>query len=249
MSAFAAEWLKIRTLRSTVWTPALTVVAGGGLAYLVGRGMRGAEPEHFDAMFATFYSLSLAQLALVVFAVLAVGGEYGSGTIRPTLAAVPRRGRYYLAKLAAVAGCAAAVSVPTVAAAWVAGQAGLGPRHTALTAGGVPGTVAAALLYLVLIALFAAGVAQLLRGSTAALAVLLPLLFLGSQGLGNVPGLRRVTQFLPDQAGAAALHFFGDPHGPGYDRAFGPWGGIAIMALWTAAALAGGYVTLRRRDA
>jgi hypothetical protein len=30
--AVAAEWVKVRTLRSTAWTLALTVVAGGGLA-------------------------------------------------------------------------------------------------------------------------------------------------------------------------------------------------------------------------
>ncbi|WP_426508273.1 ABC transporter permease [Dactylosporangium sp. McL0621] len=248
-AALAAEWVKVRTLRSTAWTLALTVVAGGGLAYLTGWSLRRAEPEHFDALFASFYGLSLAQLALVVFAVLTVGGEYGSGTIRPTLAAVPRRGRYYLAKLAVLALCAAAVSALTVAAAWFAGQSGLASRHTTLTADGVPRTVAGAFVYLVLIALFAAGVAQTLRGSTAALAVLLPLFFLGSQGLGNIPGLRRVTQFLPDQAGVAILHYFGAPDGPRYDRAFGPWGGIGIMALWTALALAAGYVSLRRRDA
>jgi hypothetical protein len=245
VSALAAEWVKVRTVRSSVWTLGLTVVAGGGLAYLAGISLRRADPEHFDAMFASFYGLSLAQLALVVFAVLTVGGEYGAGTIRPSLAAVPDRRRYYLAKLAVIALCAAGVSALTVTAAFVAGQAGVGSRRAAMTADGVPTTVAGAFIYLVLIALFAAGVAQLLRGSTTALAVLLPLFFLGSQGLGNVPVLRRVTQFLPDQAGAVILHYFGPQPG----RAFGPWGGMAVMALWTAAALVGGYVTLRRRDA
>jgi ABC-2 type transport system permease protein len=244
-----AEWVKIRTVRSTAWTLIITFVTGAGLAYLAGTSLKRAEPEHFDAMFASFYGLSLAQLALVVFAVLAVGGEYSGGTIRPTLAAVPDRRRYYLAKLGVVGLCAAGTSALTVAAAFVLGQAGLGARHVAITAAGVPRTVAGAFVYLVLVALFAAGIAQLLRGSTAALAVLLPLFFLGSQGLGNIPGLRRVTQFLPDQAGAAILHFFGEPDGPRYDRAFGPWAGIGIMALWTAAALIAGYAALRRRDA
>ncbi|WP_432980718.1 ABC transporter permease [Dactylosporangium sp. CA-233914] len=251
MSALSAELLKIRTVRSMPWTLALTALIAAGLGLLVGNGFRDAEPdpEHFDATFAAFYGLSLAQLALVVFAVLAVTGEYGSGTIRPSLAAVPRRGAFYLAKLAAIALWATGTAAVTALAAFGAAQAGLGPRHTALTAAGVPATVVGAFLYLVLIALYAAGLAQVFRSSTVTLAVLMPLLFLGSQGLGNVPGLKRVTQFLPDQAGAAMLHFFGAPGTARYDRGFGPWTGLGIMALWTAAALVAGYLTLRRRDA
>jgi hypothetical protein len=30
---------------------------------------------------------------------------------------------------------------------------------------------------------------------------------------------------------------------------YGPWGGMGIMLLWVAAALAGGYLVLKRRDA
>ena len=33
------------------------------------------------------------------------------------------------------------------------------------------------------------------------------------------------------------------------DTPYGPWGGIGIMALWVAAALIGGYVLLKKRDA
>ncbi|GAA2350615.1 ABC transporter permease subunit [Dactylosporangium salmoneum] len=251
MSAFAAEWIKIRTLRSSAWTLGLTVAAAGGLAYFVGSTFRHIDPEvgRFDAVVATFYGLSLAQLALVVFAVLAVGGEYGSGTIRPSLGAVPRRGAFFAGKVAAVAACAAVTSAASVAVAFAAGQAGLGPRHTSLTAPGIPQAVAGAFLYLVLIALFATGLAQVLRSSAVALGVLLPLFFLGSQGLANIPEAKRYLQYLPDQAGVAILHFWGAPGSPEYNRDFGPWTGIGILALWAAAALAAGYLTLRRRDA
>ncbi|GAA3294233.1 ABC transporter permease [Dactylosporangium vinaceum] len=237
MSAFAAEWVKVRTLRSTFLTLGATVAVGGALAFVVAAGMRNVEAAHFDAVFATFYSLTLAQLALVVFGVFTVGGEYAGGTIRPTLAAVPDRRRYYLAKVAVIGACAAVTSALTVGVAFAVGSVELGARRM----GPTPAPIAGAFLYLLLITLFAAGVAQLLRGSTAALAVLMPLFFLGSQGLGNVPGVRAVAQFLPDQAGLVVLRL--------YDRDFGPWGGLGILALWTAAALVGGYLTLRRRDA
>ncbi|MFI5913608.1 hypothetical protein [Dactylosporangium sp. NPDC051541] len=245
MSAFGAELVKVRTLRSTYWTLGATVAVGGGLAYLVGRSFRDNEGYNFDAVFATFYGLTMAQLALVVFAVFAVGGEYSAGTIRPTLAAVPNRGRYYLAKVGVVGLYAAGAAALTVGAAYVAGGSGLGARRL----GPQWEPILGAFLYLVLIALLAAGIAQLLRSSTAALAVQLPLFFLESQGLGNIPGLRKVAQFLPNDAGLAVLHFFGAPGTPRYDRAFPPWGGVAILALWAAAALIGGYITLHRRDA
>jgi len=78
--------------------------------------------------------------------------------------------------------------------------------------------------------------------------VLLPLLFLGSQGLGNVPGVKAVAQFLPDEAGMAAMHVVGPAGDPRFGRPYGPWAGLGIMALWTAAALLAGYFAMRRRD-
>lgn len=37
------------------------------------------------------------------------------------------------------------------------------------------------------------------------LGILLPVLFLNSQGLSNLPAIRSVTQYLPDQAGAGMM--------------------------------------------
>jgi ABC-2 type transport system permease protein len=39
------------------------------------------------------------------------------------------------------------------------------------------------------------------------------------------------------------------PDDPRFARDYGPWGGLAILVAWTAAALTGGYLVLRRRDA
>ncbi|WP_213451717.1 ABC transporter permease subunit [Rhizomonospora bruguierae] len=254
--AVAGELTKIRSLRSTLWTLAAAVLVSGGLGYLVGLSFAAGfdrlpaeQRERFDPLFATFYGLTLGQLALVVFAVLAVTGEYGSGMIRASLAAVPRRGTFYAAKLAAVAASLAAVALVTVAVTFAAAQASLGPHRTTPGAAGVPTAVAGAFLYLVLIGLFAFGVGAMLRSTVLALVVLLPLLFLGSQGLGNVPGLRTVLQYLPDQAGAVIMHLTGPAGDPRFGRDFGPWTGLGITALWTAAALLGGYLVLRRRDA
>lgn len=253
---FSAEWVKIRSIRSTVWTLALTMALSVGLAYLVGLSFRAnfarMSPDArraFDPLFATFYSLTIGQLALVVLAVFVVTSEYSTGTIQASLAATPRRGRFYAAKVCTGAVLAAAVAVVTVPATFAAGQVGLGSHHTSLGADGVLTAVVGACLYLTILYLLATGVAMLLRNAIPTLGILLPLLFLGAQGLGNVPKVKTVAQYLPDQAGMVIMHLAGPVGDPRFARPYGPWAGMAIMAAWAAGALLAGYVAVRRRDA
>jgi ABC-2 type transport system permease protein len=250
----AAEWIKARSVRSTAWTVALTLLISVGLAYVFGAGFRANFAEMapdqqaaFDPILATFYSVTLGQLALVALAVFLMTGEYSTGTIRGSLAAVPRRARYFAAKAGTAALLAAAVAVVTVGGTFAAAQVGLGRYGTSLAADGVLEAAVGACLYLVLIHLFALGLAALLRSAVVTLSILLPLLFLGAQGLGVVPGIREFGQFLPDQAGMMIMHIVPPPD-PGFTRAYGPWGGLGIMALWAVVALLAGYAAVRRRD-
>jgi ABC-2 type transport system permease protein len=239
-----AEWTKIRTVRSSFWTLLATFVVCAGLAYLVGLGFKGMDRE-FDPLFPTFYSLTLGQLPLVVFGVTVVSSEYSTGNIRSSLAAVPRRGAFYAAKIGVLALVAAVASLVTVTATFFAAQWALGPHRAAFDAQAFTG----ATLYLTLMCLFAAGVAAMLRSAAFSLAILMPLLFLGSQGLGNIPKVKEVAQYLPDQAGWVIMHLTGPDGNPFFGRDYGPWTGLGITALWALAALSGGYTLLRRRDA
>ncbi|MBB4917550.1 ABC transporter permease subunit [Streptosporangium saharense] len=185
----------------------------------------------------------------MVFGVLLVGGEYTSGTITASLTAVPRRGLFYAGKVLAGALTALGVSAVSVAVSFVAAQVGLGPYGILIGAPGVGQAVVGAWLYLGLICVFAMGVATMLRGSAGPLAILMPLLFLGSQGLGNISGLKTVTQYLPDQAASVIMHLTGPEGDPRFGRDFGPWTGMGVLVLWVALSLGGGYLVLRRRDA
>jgi ABC-2 type transport system permease protein len=51
-----------------------------------------------------------------------------------------------------------------------------------------------------------------------------------------------VTDLLPDRAGQVVFH-------ETWDGSLGPWTGLAVTALWTAAALLAGAWSVRRRDA
>jgi ABC-2 type transport system permease protein len=249
-----AELTKIRTVRSTKWALALTLLICVCFGYAVSLTLRITFPQlplqqrrDFDPLFASFYSLSIGQLALVAFGVSVAGTEYSTRMIVTSLTTVPRRSLFYAAKVAAGLLAAAGVAVVTVCATFLAAQQALGPHSTSL---GSPGSVQAAIgacLYLVLICAFAMGVTTIVRSPVMALAVLMPLLFLDSQGLGNVPGLQTVIDYLPDQAGAVMAHLSGAGSGH-FSRPYGPWTGMAIMLAWTAAALCCGYLVLVRSD-
>jgi hypothetical protein len=252
----AGELIKIRTVRGPVWALVAALVVGVGFSALVGTSMRGAYPgmsaerrADFDALSISSYGVIVSQLAFVIFAVLAVGGEYASGTIRASLLAIPRRGRFYAAKVLATALPVGAVALVLVPVAFFTAQTALGPYGVSPGEPGVPRLLVGSWLYVVLLTLFALGVTAMLRAPARALGLLLPVFLLGSQGLGNVPGVGAVTQYLPDQAGAVILHMAGPPEDLRFDRDFGPWTGLGILALWTAAALFGGCQVLRRRDA
>jgi len=127
-----AELTKIRTIRSTKWALVLTLLICVCLGYAASLSLRVSFPRlppqqrrDFDPIFATFYSISLGQLALVVFGVTVVGSEYTSGTIVTSLTAVPRRGLFYAAKLAAGLLAAAVAALVTVTATFFAAQQAL----------------------------------------------------------------------------------------------------------------------------
>jgi len=249
-----AELTKIRTIRSTKWALLLTPLICVCLGYAVSLSLRVSFPRlppqqrrDFDPLFATFYSLSIGQLALVAFGATVTGGEYSAPTIATSLTAVPRRGLFYAAKVTAGLLAAAGSALVTVTATFFAAQQALGPYGTSASA---PGTQLAALgacLYLTLICALAMGITAILRSPAMALAIMMPLLFLDSQGLGNVPGLQNVIDYLPDQAGAVIMHLSGTGDGR-FSRPYGPWAGMAIMLAWTAAALICGYLVLARTD-
>jgi len=181
--AVAMEWIKLRSLRSTWWTLAVTVAGLIGLAILVLAHIPGswahmsrADRAAFDPTNLGFIGVALAQLALAVLGVLAITGEYSSGMIRSTLAAVPRRGLALAAK-AGVVGVVALVTgeVGAFAAFW-AGQAMLhAPApHATLGQPGVARAVVLAGVYLALIALIGLAIGVIVRRSADKLAACPP---------------------------------------------------------------------------
>lgn len=254
MTGARAEWTKIRTVWSTAATLVPACLLAPGLGLLLGFALRPARlpPEQaarFDPLFAAGYGLTLAELAVVVFGILVMGGEYSSGSIRASLLATPVRRAFYASKVLVATVTMAAAATVMVLGSFGASQLALGPDGTALSSSGVPTAMLGAWLNVILLGLFALGVTAMLRSSVWTLAVLMPLFGLGSQGFGNVPGIKGLTQYLPDQVGQVIMHLTGAAGDPRFGRPYGAWSGIGLLAGWTTAALVGGYLVLRRRDA
>ncbi|MCL3995006.1 MULTISPECIES: ABC transporter permease [Streptomyces] len=228
-----AEWIKIRTLRSQLGALAAVLVATAGFSTLAAVDVDDADP-----LFSVFFGISFGQIAAIAFGTTAVSSEFRGGALRLTLAAVPDRGRWFAAKVTAIALPALAVGLFTGFVSLLVGRAALGASAPGW-AEGVRGAVGCG-VHLTLMALFAAGVAAVLRSGVATLSVLIPFLLIVSFVVGDLSG--SVADFLPDRAGQVALH-------SSWDGALGPWSGLGVTALWTAAALAAGAWSVRRRDA
>lgn len=248
-----SEWTKIRSVASTVWTLSLAVIVTTALGMLISAlsknefdNMSRRDQLSFDPTFISFAGMTLGQLAMIVFGVLVVSNEYSTGMIRSSLAAVPRRGTFLFSKIAVATGLALVVGMATSFVTFFLGQAMLGEHKAVIGDPGVLRAVIGGGLYMTLIAMFSMGVAAMLRSPMLSLGILMPFFFLISNILGNVPATEKIGRYLPDQAGSKIMQVVTpiDDETP-----YGPWGGLGIMALWVIAALAGGYATLRKRDA
>ncbi|MFJ6981760.1 MULTISPECIES: ABC transporter permease [unclassified Streptomyces] len=248
-----SEWTKIRSVASTVWTLSLAVIVTIGLGMLISALSKNEFDDlsrddklSFDPTFISFAGMTLGQLAMIVFGVLVVSNEYSTGMIRTSLAAVPQRGTFLAGKIAVAAGLALVVGMATSFAAFFLGQAMLGDLRASLGDTGVLRAVLGGGLYMTLIAVFSMGVAAMLRSPMLSLGILMPFFFLISNILGNVSATKKIGQYLPDQAGSKIMQVVTPIDD---DTPYGPWGGLGIMALWVLAALVGGLVLLKKRDA
>ncbi|MFC9843087.1 ABC transporter permease [Streptomyces sp. NPDC060223] len=238
--ALHAEWIKIRTLRSLVGGLCGVLLATALFSAIAGLDTEGTEGEGFDPLFSAFFGVSFGQIAAITFGAQAVSAEFHGGALRVSLAAVPDRLRWFAAKAVAIAVPVLAVGLVTGAVSLAVGKAALGTKASGLSwSEGLRGVVGCG-IYLMLMALFAAGLAAVLRSGVATLSILIPFLLIVSFVVGSASG--GVADFLPDKAGQVVFH-------ETWDGALGPWTGLAVTAAWTAAALAAGTWSIRRRDA
>ncbi|MFE0798892.1 ABC transporter permease [Streptomyces sp. NPDC058812] len=233
-----SEALKVRTLRSLCGT--LLAVFAVTTAFSALAGVSDTSDPDFDPLFMSLSGVMPGQIAAIAFGAMVVSSEYHGNGIRLSLAAVPRRGPWFAAKLVVVAVPTLTVGLLTAFVALVAARAGLGSAASGLTTGEQVRGVVGCGIYFMLMALLAAGLTALFRSGVATLSTLIPFVLIVSFVIGDVAG--GVTDFLPDKAGQVALY-------QTHEGTLGPWAGLAVTALWATAALLAGAWRLRSRDA
>jgi len=245
----ASEWAKIWSLRSTPLVIMAAMLAMAAFGAIIGHNTRhpaGLDPEDLVAS-GPLQGYCLGQLLIGSLGVLVVSGEYSTGMVRATFAAVPRRLPVLLAKLIVFTAVVACAMVAASVAAFFIAQAFLsGYRPTyALSEPDVLRVVVGTGVYLTLIGLLGGAIGWIVRSTPGALVTLfavilvLPVLLLLFHGAWA----DHASAWLPTGAGAA---FSTSLHTPGE---LAPWTGLAVMVTWVAAAYAVAAFLLHRRDA
>lgn len=257
----AAEWLKLRSVRSTAYL--LGVVAAGVVCclllavYAATYWDGGSAAQRERIVVSPMYEISamFSQICVAVLGVLAVTSEYATGSIRGSLVAVPRRASVLAAK-AVVVGCAGLLTgALSGLAALLGGRAIVGDRPVPHFTAPLAGEIRLVLASAVLVAVFGVvglGLGFVLRSTPAAIVVMvllwwvLPLL---GQALPEPWDDRFASVMLlalgRELAGAEALA--AGVGGPRY--VLSPWGALAAIAAYLVVALGAGSLRLSRSDA
>ena len=206
----------------------------------------------FDPTNLSLTGVLFGQLMIGILGVLVVSAEYGTGTIRASLAAVPNRRLFLAAKAATFAIVAFLVGEVVSFVAFFAGQSLIsgGAPHATITQPGVLGAVIGSGLYLTVLGLLAVGLGLIIRHTAGALAAFVGLLLIIPLLTPALPSSieNAISKFEPTTIGNAMTVV--DTHLPsGSAPTFNPWVGLAILSAYAAVALGVGAWSLVRRDA
>jgi ABC-2 type transport system permease protein len=232
----SAEWLKLRSLRSTWW-----FVAGslGIMALVASLEADDGDPTTRTAVTVVVQTVAyFVQYLLAMLGMLVITGEFASRSITVTVVCTPSRGRVLVAKAVVVFGAVLGAGLATAAL----GVAVVGARTGelgSLTASEL-GSLLAIGLYLALLAVVALGIGTLVRRTAGGFALLVLLVLV-------VPEILRM---LSERFDLAWLATVGDltPAPAGYRLMLGEWEYGLVLAGWAVAMVLAGTVAMRSRD-
>ncbi|MGA0566210.1 ABC transporter permease [Rathayibacter sp. KR2-224] len=260
-----SEWIKLRSLRSTVWCLALVILLSVGFSALIA-GVR--TLQHASAISAadaaptlvsaTTIGVNFTQLVAAVLGVLVISGEYGTGMIRSTFTAAPGRLGAYFAKLIVLAVVVFVVGVVSLGISGIVATVLFNARglNADLASWDVILPIIGGAAYLALVAMLAFTFGAIIRSSAGGIAaalgtlLVLPVALRIVAGLTSAQWVSNVASFLPSEAGGQIYAY--TPAHP----APVPSGAVALDALqgglvlvaWVVIGLVVGAVLVKRRD-
>lgn len=254
----AAEWTKIRSVRSTVWTLLLFVIITIGLtalfSWLTASNWNGPRAAPRDATilsdpvgFIFGAGIGLGQLTICVLGVLVITTEYSTGVIRASLLAVPRRYPMLAAKLVVFGALTLVLAEIVAFGSFLVGSAIFHSRvPVSLSDAGVLRATLGAGFYLTVLGIFAVAVGAIVRHTAAGISIVIGVVLVLPILAGLLPGSwgAHINAYLPQQAGSLiyAVH-------QGSGQLLSAWEGFGVLCIWTALLLAAATYLLNRRDA
>jgi ABC-2 type transport system permease protein len=249
-------WLLLSIAALTVAVGVIADRAAGCQGSSCATALAGQDPAKI-----ALTGVQASQVLVAIVAAGAVTGEYGTGMIRVTLTAMPRRLTVLAAKAAVVSGLLLATGTVAVLASVLAGRLILtGSGFTAANGFGAGGhsllsladasvlrAAGGSVLYLVLVGLLAFGIATAVREAAVAIGAVLAPLFVFpvlSHVVTDPVWARHIEQASPMTAGLYIQVTVDVQSLP-----LTPWQGLGVLGLWALGALILGGLVLRLRDA
>ncbi|MGN6792765.1 MAG: ABC transporter permease subunit [Streptosporangiaceae bacterium] len=253
-----AEWTKIRSVRSTVWTlllfVLLTVGLTAGLTALVVNswGKHGSGGGEIAIIadpvgFILGAGIGLGQLTICVLGVLVITSEYSTGVIKASLLAVPRRIPMLIAKLVVFAVLLIVLSEIVAFGSFSVGSLLLHSKvPVSLSDPGVTRAVVGAGIFLTVLGLFAVAIGGLIRHTAGAIATVIGVVLVIPIITNFLPGSwgHHINGYLPEQAGSMIYQAHQRA-----EQVLTPWQGFGVFCVWTAVLLGVAGYLLVRRDA
>lgn len=244
------EWIKFWSVRSTKFTllaAGVVTVVFGMIFSALADSSEAAGPAALltDPIDLALAGMGLSEMIVGVLGVLLVAGEYSTGLIRTTFAAVGRRTKVLWAKAAVLGASVFAMAAIAVTAAVVLGQAVYAGDLATVPLTDALDVILGAVVYLTGIGLIGLALGFLLRSTAAGIATLVGGVFIGPNLLNLLPD--SVTdvfmKYLPSEAGSAMMTQVSDPdllsRGAGY----------LVFIAWVVGLLGLAGYLLRKRDA
>jgi ABC-2 type transport system permease protein len=256
-----SEWIKLRSLRSTVWSYIAVVVIVVGMALVLASSIAagdGSAPDTLggsaEAQAGLFVQSStvgvfLGQLVVAVLGVLVIGGEYSTGMSRSTFTAVPKRLPVLAAKTAVLFVVTFLVGLVATVLAYVASAAVYAPHDVSasLADPDVFMPLLGASLYLALVAVFSLGIGMMVRASAGGIGIVLAFLLVVPTILQLIPA-DWAQDIHPYLLATAGTNMFAPTEITG-PEVLTTWEDLLVVLGWVAASLAGAAALLVKRDA
>lgn len=258
-----SEWIKLTSLRSSIWCYGIIVLITLGLGLVLAAtvatdGTQTLAQQHALAVQVATLGILFSQLVAAVLGALVITGEYGTGMVRSTLTAAPKRLPALLAKavvFAVVTFIVGLVSILVTALVTAPILAGKG-IEIGFSDSGTWFAVIGGAGYLALVGLIALFLGTIIRNSAGGISAALglvfvvPIVFQILVGVTQAVWAQNVLEFLPSSAGGRMYSYVtGAASAVKNVIILDPFQGFLVVAGWVIVFAVIAAVLLKRRDA